>query len=703
MSKATSHSWRFFYAGGFEQVHIDTPEDLAELRQLDQKLWATLACPTYGLEVDQRLLEYIDTDKDGRIRAPDILAAIDWTLARLADPKLLFAEKGLQLSAFKDNPKGKKLSVTALRLLNILGRDHKKQLTAADTNNLGLLFPPQLPNGDGLVPATLTHDAELKTAITDIITCLGPETDRSGEPAVSKEKIDTFFLQAQALYDWHSQQIDVEPFGEDTPAVAALVASLRDKIDDYFSRVKLVVFDPRAAASVNGEEEELARLTALSLADTEVLSCLPLAKISDNLVLPLDRGINPAWYPAIKQLREQVIAPLLGDVQSITEAQWRALVAQLSGYFAWQDNKPDAAILANLGLPRITELVTQGAQERLLALVAEDEAVEQAANGLLDLDKLLRCQEGLIELLKNFISFEYFYNRKKRAIFQAGTLYIDGKSCDLVVEVKDVEAHSVVAANSNNYLLYCRCTRRDKTLNDREEMNIVVAVTAGTEGGLVVGRNGLFYDRHGDDWDATVVKVVASPISIREAFWSPYRRIAMQISEQIQKLAADRDSEVVSKAALTVEADSTGDNKAKAFDIAKFAGVFAAIGLAMAALGTALAAVMKSLRALEWWQWPLVVLGIVLLVSGPSMLLAWFKLRRRNLGPILDANGWAVNTRAKISLLFGRELTQLAALPQGAKRTLNDYAAGSRYLRPLLWVLLFVVLGAALYWYQLLR
>src|SRR5699024_11289874 len=172
-------------------------------------------------------------------------------------------------------------------------------------------------------------------------------------------------------------------------------------------------------------------------------------------------------------------------------------------------------------------------------------------------------------------------------MFQAGTLYIDGKSCDLVVEVKDVEAHAVVAANSNNYLLYCRCTRRGMPVNNREEMHIVVAVTAGSEGGLVVGRNGLFYDRHGYDWDATVVKVVASPISIREAFWSPYRRIAMQISEQLQKFAADREAEVVHEAALATENSSAGDSKRKAYGSAKVGGGVPAMGRYMDGIDTA--------------------------------------------------------------------------------------------------------------------
>ena len=54
------------------------------------------------------------------------------------------------------------------------------------------------------------------------------------------------------------------------------------------------------------------------------------------------------------------------------------------------------------------------------------------------------------------------------------------------------------------------------------------------------------------------------------------------------------------------------------------------------------------------------------------MIMAWFKLRQRNLSPILDANGWAINTRARINISFGTTLTQLATLPKGAQRSLKD-------------------------------
>jgi MFS family permease len=106
--------------------------------------------------------------------------------------------------------------------------------------------------------------------------------------------------------------------------------------------------------------------------------------------------------------------------------------------------------------------------------------------------------------------------------------------------------------------------------------------------------------------------------------------------------------------------------------VGKFAGIFAAIGLALGAIGTAVASVIGGFMTLPLWQMPLAVGGILLLVSGPSMVIAYLKLRQRNLAPILDAGGWAVNTRAMLNIPFGSTLTRLAELPQGAQRSLRD-------------------------------
>ena len=131
------------------------------------------------------------------------------------------------------------------------------------------------------------------------------------------------------------------------------------------------------------------------------------------------------------------------------------------------------------------------------------------------------------------------------------------------------------------------------------------------------------------------------------------------------------------------------------FDVAKFAGIFAAIGLALGAIGSAVAAVVTGFIKLSWWQMPLALLGLILVVSGPAILLAWLKLRKRNLGPILDPNGWSVNARARINIPFGASLTGMGELPKGSERSLKDPFAEKR--RPWgLYLFLLILIGAGI-------
>lgn len=105
-------------------------------------------------------------------------------------------------------------------------------------------------------------------------------------------------------------------------------------------------------------------------------------------------------------------------------------------------------------------------------------------------------------------------------------------------------------------------------------------------------------------------------------------------------------------------------------------GVVAALGVGVGAIGTLIGGLISGFISLGAWM-PLGLLGIILAISGPSMLVAWLKLRQRNLGPILDANGWAVNAKAKLNVPFGGSLTDVAKLPAGA-----DYNPVDPYAEP---------------------
>ena len=289
-------------------------------------------------------------------------------------------------------------------------------------------------------------------------------------------------------------------------------------------------------------------------------------------------------------------------------------------------------------------------------------ALEEAKSAYMPLRKLLLIHRDFYRLLRNFVTLEDFYDRDSSTIasFEAGTLIIDQRACHLCMRVNDPAKHDAQAPLSGMYLIYCNCVNQ-KT---GKSMAIVAAMTQGEVNNLSIGKNAVFYDNDGLDYDATVTKIIDNPISIRQSFWTPYRKFANWVEDKINKSAAEKDAKAFGD--LTAKADAAADPNAEkkpAFDIAKFAGIFAAIGMALGMIGAALVSVAEGMSGFKWWQYVIVFVCILLVISGPSMIMAWLKLRRRNLAPVLNANGWAINSDALVSVLFGRTLTEQVVFP----------------------------------------
>jgi len=689
---ASNHTWKFFRAGGFDQVRMDTGADLMAIEELDQKLWVALACPTTGLEFDANTLALIDTDKDGRIRAPELIAAVKWAGACLKSPDdLVKSAPELPLSAINDaTPEGKQLLASARQILANLGKKNATVITIEDTANTAKIFSQTQFNGDGIVPADSAEDEATKATINDMIDCLGPETDHSGKPGVSQAKVDEFFAAAQAYSDWWKQaetDSTILPFGASTAAAAATFKALKAKVDDYFTRCRLAAFDPRAANALNPEEKDYLVFAAKDLtpASSEIAS-FPLAQVGAGNPLPLKEGLNPAWSGAMANLETAIVRPLFNDKTFITESDWAVITAKFAPSETWTSGKA-GALVEKLGLERVREILGGNCKETITALVARDKALEPEFSAIAEVERLVRYQRDLYKLTNNFVSFRDFYGRKDKAIFQAGTLYLDQRSCELCLSVEDAGKHGIMAGLSGTYLAYCDLARK----GSGEKMQIVAAFTNGDSDNLMVGRNGIFYDRKGRDWDATISKLIQNPISIRQAFWSPYKKVARMIQEQIAKRAATADQAANARLAQRVEKveEAAAKGTAPAPEPAKKidTGMIAALGVGAAGIGGMVGGLLTGFLNLKALM-PLGILAIILLISGPAMIMAWLKLRKRNLGPILDANGWAVNAKARINVPFGASLTRVAVLPPGAQRDLKDPFAEKK--RP--WGLYFTIL-----------
>ena len=507
-----SYKWKWTKEGRMAQVRFVTGEDIARLAELDQKCWAALSMPTTGVRFDARMLELMDADGDGRIRTPEVIAAVDF-----------------------------------LKATNV---------------NLDDLLTPSEADGKKLADV-LARQADLAA---------------SAPSAADK----------QALADWEAKgkTPEVAVFGEATAAGEAALAAVESVIDAFFA-----------------PPEDM-----------------PLVTEAPDVTLPLRDHLNPKHLEAIMAFADACVKPVLGDgVTSIDRIGWKKVKAAFAPYRAWVAAKP----VMNAG--KLGDLV--------------------------DEERVLRYKLHLLEFLENFVSMRRLYAADESATFQMGTLRIDGKEMSLCFHVASEAAHSALSGKSNCCVLYLKLTRP----SEKAERSVCAVVTAGAVAQLYVGRNGVFFDRDGKDWDAVVTKVVENQVSLAEAFWAPWRKLGEGVASTVKKFLGDKQA----AAQKNVEA---GTQNAQAGGAAMASSV-AAIGIGVGMMGTAVAAIAAAVKGMGALQIALSIVAIVLVVSLPSVILTWFKLRQRDLGAILNAGGWAINRPMRFSMKRARAFTKCAGNP----------------------------------------
>ena len=663
-NQTNGYPWKYCSLGGVARVGITSGEDIAHLGELDQKLWTVLSCPTKDLAIDERTLQLIDTDGDGRVRVAEIVAAAEWLTSVVKDKDaILKGESVLKLDGINaECEAGAKLLKSAKQILSNLGLE-KDEITVDEASDSVAIFAKTQYNGDGVITQASADDETLRPLIATIAEKAGSATDRSGEPGVTAEQIEAFYTALADYAAWQAaaeaDKANVFPYGDNTAAALAACEAVKDKVADYFMRCKLIRFDDAVAAAVDISADKVGAISEKNLAtQAEEIATYPLARPTKEAVLPFD-AINPAWQPAFATLKGLVLDVDFPKAEGITEAQWASVLAKFGPYCAWLGEKKGESVEA-LGLEEVQALLKADRKAELLALVEADKALEEEAASIDEVKKLMLCYRDFAKLLRNYVIFTDFYGRADgtRGIFEVGKLYIDERCCDLCIKVSDMGAHAEMPKLSGMFLLYCKCTSKTKAAT----MDIVAVMTDGRISDLRPGKNGLFYDLDGGDWDAVITKVVENPLSVKQAFWAPYRKVARFVSDKIDKSAADKDAAAMSKLQTTADAGPAGAKQP--FDVGKFAGIAAAIGLALAGIGGALALIGSAIKGMTWWQWLLVIAAVMLIISGPSCFIAWRKLRKRNLGPVLNAYGWAINSRILVNILFGKTLTSVAKYPK---------------------------------------
>ena len=696
-TNSKKYKWEFVNLGGSSRVRINSGEDIAHLAELDPKMWTVLSCPVTGLEIDDKSLAYMDADGDGKIRVNDVIAVSQWVTSLLkSDDLLLEGKDSIDIEEFdQESEAGKKLYSAAKQILVNLGKEGSV-ISIADTADVAAIFAKTRFNGDGVITETTSEDPDDKAAVTAAIAAFGGVADRSGATGVDAAMIENFYKALADYVAWKEAEVEA-PFGDKTDAVIDAYNALDAKVKDFFMRSKLAAFSPDSTASLDVQTASIQAISSENLTGkTDEIASYPIFRITGKDEIDLSAPVNPAWASKFNLVKEVAFK----DKTVLTEADWAELGASFAAYTAWKGAKAGACV-ESLGLDAVKDFLATDRKAALLDFVAQDAALAEEAANIDMVNKFLYVFRDFYRLLRNFVTLEDFYTKDKSvsAIFQSGRLIIDQRECRFCMKVADMAKHNASAATSGMFLVYCDCT----TKSNAGKLSIVAAVTVGDIGDLIVGKNAVYYDNDGVEWDAVITKIIDNPISVGQAFWSPYRRMAKAVENLINKSAADKDAKIMADATAKINAapaaGAAGAAAAPAqpFDIGKFAGIFAAFGMALGTLGTALTKIFGGVLNMPIHKTLLGVIAIILAISGPAMVLAWLKLRRRNIAPLLNANGWAVNAASKISIPFGETLTSAAKYP---KMKLKDPYAKKGLAPWKKWVISFsaLVVAVAVLW-----
>ncbi len=233
------------FEAAFRQCLVPAEEDFgASVRQGEPRRTTLQQRAERTPGVDPKTADLIDTDKDGRIRPPEIIAAVQWAAGMLKDVgHLMKGGDSVPLTEIADAS----ALAGAKRILASLKKTDATAISLAEVTDTVKIFAETKRNGDGVIIAETADDAGVRKAIEDVIAALGPVTDRSGKPGVNQANVDRFFAEAQTLINWSVKgEADktLTPLGLDgTAAASVAIKAVKAKVDDYFARCRLAAFD----------------------------------------------------------------------------------------------------------------------------------------------------------------------------------------------------------------------------------------------------------------------------------------------------------------------------------------------------------------------------------------------------------------------------------------------------------------------------
>lgn len=676
-----TYRYRFRRYGRSRQLEIATAADLLAAADLDPALWVATSMPTKGVCVDPAFLGYLDADETGRVTHGEIVEIIDWTLGVLRDHRQVESRSDhLQISSIDpDHPEGKALIETIRRMIESTtpGSDtadasisigeiatQKAELLKRPVSDSGIILPAAAQTGP------VKDELGVRRCIELAIETTGGTRHPTGEVGLDAASLDRFVSLCERYRGAVCQQSEIEASDIDESFERyRRFHDIIDKLEEYFSLCA-------AEAFVHHAPEITTATGATMPAD------LPLAKPRADGVITFGEFLNPLYIEPLEDFRTQVLAGIgLKEATSLSAHEWVSVRGRFerSRRVCEELDLIGADVVARLTSETDLESLVAPeviAQVRDLIRVSREERI--TVDQVRKVERLALSQRYLLDLANNFVSFPDLYDRSARAWFEMGRLVIDNRTFGLAVHVEQRVKHVSMARNSHMHVLYVQLRRQ----GDAVVSEVAVPVTAGGRGNLAVGKRGIFIDRKGDELDAEIVEIIENPISIGEAIIAPIRKLTKTVTGKFESLTTAADQELQRYVGATVDQIGHGGVSGSGSATGATTGAHAAAGgggrpgvgtallggsVAVAAIGSALAYIINTLSSLSWLQILGGFGGAIGAVVIPAIAFAMLKLRRRDLSAVIEASGWAVNIRMKLSRRLQRVFTATPVYPARAK------------------------------------
>lgn len=645
--------------GDSYHFRIENHHDLKDILELDEALWIATTAPSSTLKTDKIFLELLDSDRDGRIRAEEIKDGIRYLLENLTVPGAIQENNtSLPLNTVSEvSNVGRRIRSSAEKIL--------KRLNAASATitltQVRAIKEEVLQGGldqAGVVLPEAADDDRIGSLIVDIVSTVGGVNHRGGRVGVDKDSLDTFLDHCKSYLKWRREagEIGVDEateilvLGPDTKNGYETFHKLRNKLYQFFLLCDIKRLNPELLERAMNNPEVNAAYNLINIENAEsYLATAPLSLLSDDSSLDLRGKINPYFAKDLQLFVRRIVKPLLGEtVTKLDKESFATLQQFFEPYENWAKRKPDVSV-ETLGDESIQDYIADPSfKAGLVELIDKSHRTAIILENLYEVERLILFQAYMLPLVNSFVSFPHLYDPAKRALFEEGTLVMDGRHFTMAVKVADRQHHIDTCKNSNIFVLYCQLFGSDGS----EMHEIAVPVTAGNRGTLHLNKWGIFNDLDGNELHAKVVDIVENPISVSEAVADPFIRIKKTFFSRLEEFSSTAEEQLFKQKDKDKKKEtSTG-------------ALFGVGGVALAALGSSIAFITQTVSAMSPKTILFALLVIAALIVLPTAISAYARLSRRDLSTILEGAGWGLNSRMKLTTEQANHFTRRPGRPE---------------------------------------